>query len=104
VDDEDNSSRIDVQEGEISVQHALLPRTEPVLVKAGDAIAVHPDEPLISRRLDRGSLYHCTFQKIWKTLGSAVPGHSNQSEKEGGPEAQFLASPGRRLRPCGSIQ
>ena len=57
VDDEDNSTRVDVQQGEIYVQHALLPRPEPLIVKAGDAIAIQADEPLITRRLDRGSLY-----------------------------------------------
>jgi ferric-dicitrate binding protein FerR (iron transport regulator) len=91
VDDEDNSTRVDVQQGEVSVQHALIPRAEPVIVKAGDAIAVRADEPLISRKLDRGSLYHYRFQRIWKTLGSAVPGHSGRSGKEGDSESPLLA-------------
>jgi ferric-dicitrate binding protein FerR (iron transport regulator) len=99
VDDEDNSTRIDVQQGEVSVQHALIPRSEPVIVKAGDAIAVRADAPLISRRLDRGSLYHYAFQRIWKTLGSAVPGHSGKGGKEGEAETQLLAS--SRLHFCG---
>lgn len=89
VDDEDNSTRIDVLQGEVLVQHALLPRADPVLVKAGDAISVQADAPLVLRRLDRGFLYHLSFQKIWKTLGSAVPGH--KSEKEGAPDAEFVA-------------
>jgi hypothetical protein len=90
VDDEDNSTRIDVQEGEVLVQHALLPRTDPVLVKAGDAISVQADAPLVLRRLDRGFLYHLSFQRIWKTLGSAVPGH--KPEKENSPDAEYVAS------------
>jgi hypothetical protein len=89
VDDEDNSTRIDVQQGEVMVQHALLPRTEPVLVKAGDAISVQADAPLVLRRLNRGFLYHLSFQKVWKTLGSAVPGH--KPDKEDGPDAEFVA-------------
>jgi hypothetical protein len=89
VDDEDNSTRIDVQQGEVMVQHALLPRTDPVLVKAGDAISVQADAPLVLRRLDRGFLYHLSFQRVWKTLGAAVPGH--KSDKESGPDAEFVA-------------
>jgi hypothetical protein len=92
VDDEDNSVRVDVQQGEVYVQHALIPRSEPLIVKAGDAIAVQADEPLISRRLDRGSLYRYAMHTIWKTLGSAVPGHSNRNGKESDPETQILAS------------
>jgi ferric-dicitrate binding protein FerR (iron transport regulator) len=75
VDDEDGSARVDVQQGEVAVQHALLPRSNPVIVRAGDAIAVQADEPLISRTLDRGSLYRYAFHTVWKTLGSAIPGH-----------------------------
>lgn len=93
VDDEDNSTRIDVQQGEVLVQHALLPRTDPVLVKAGDAISVQANEPLVLRRLDRGFLFHLSFQKIWKTLGAAVPGH--KPENEG---SEFLAV--NRLHSC----
>jgi hypothetical protein len=97
VDDEDDSTRIDVQQGEVNVQHALLPRSEPLMVKAGDAISVHADEPLVLRRLDRGSLYHYAIQKIWKTLGSAVPGHSGKGDKEGDPESPILASNRKRF-------
>jgi hypothetical protein len=89
VDDEDNSTRIDVQQGEVLVQHALLPRTEPVLVKAGDAISVQADQPLVLRRLDRGFLYHLSFQRVWKTLGSAVPGH--RGDKDDSSSAEFVA-------------
>jgi len=74
VDDEDDSIRVDVEQGEIFVQHALLPRGSPEIIKAGDAIAVQADEPLISRRLDRGSLYRYAFHSVIKTLGAAIPG------------------------------
>jgi len=63
-----------VEQGEIFVQHALLPRGSPEIIKAGDAIAVQADEPLISRRLDRGSLYRYAFHSVIKTLGAAIPG------------------------------
>ena len=89
VDDEDNSTRIDVQQGEVMVQHALLPRTDPVLVKAGDAISVQADQPLVLRRLDRGFLYHLSFQRVWKTLGSAVPGH--RGDKDNTSNSEFVA-------------
>jgi ferric-dicitrate binding protein FerR (iron transport regulator) len=78
--DEDNSVRIDVLQGEVRVQHTLLPRSEPVLVKAVDAILVRPDEQ-ISRRVDRGTLYRYTV----KILIALTPGHKNNEPIEGKP-------------------
>lgn len=92
VDDEDNTTRIDVRQGEVAVQHALIPSSQPVIVKAGDAIDVEGDERLISRRFDPASSCRDAFHTIWKTLESAVPGHSNKYGKGGDSEARFLSS------------
>ncbi len=54
--DEDDNVRIDVIEGEIRVQHAKLPGSQAVLVRAIDSILVERDEA-ISRKVDRGTLY-----------------------------------------------
>lgn len=74
--DEEGTVRIDVTEGEIRVQHALLPRSEPVLVKAIDAILVRRNET-VSRQVDRGSLYRYTV-KIWSALTFGHSGHEGQ--------------------------
>jgi hypothetical protein len=74
--DEEGAVRIDVTEGEIRVQHALLPRSEPVLVKAIDAILVRRNET-VSRQVDRGSLYRYTV-KIWSALTFGHSGHDGQ--------------------------
>jgi hypothetical protein len=92
VDDEDNTTRIDVQQGEVFVQHALLPQKEPLMVKAGDAISIQSDEALIVRRLDRGSLYRYAFHTILKTLGSAIPGHPGKDSRDDASDEQFLAA------------
>lgn len=72
--DEDDTVRVDVIEGQVRVQHAVLPSNEPVLVKAVDAILIRPNEQ-ISRRVDRGSLYRYTI----KILAAITPGHSSKS-------------------------
>jgi hypothetical protein len=69
--DEDDTVRVDVLEGEVRVQHVFLPRTEPVLVRALDAIVVQKDQP-ISRQVDRGSIYRYTV----KILSAITFGHS----------------------------
>ena len=85
---EDGEVRIDVLQGEVRVQHSLLPRSEPVLVKSVDAILVRPDEP-ISRRVERGSLYRLTA----RILAALTPGHHSNEPIQGNP---LLASSGSR--------
>ena len=84
--DEDDTVRIDVLEGEVTVQHALLPRNDPVLLRAVDAILVKKDEP-ISRRVDRGSLYRYTV----KVLSALTFGHSGSHNAEPEDEEKLLA-------------
>jgi hypothetical protein len=84
--DEDDTVRIDVLEGEVTVQHTLLPRNDPVLLRAVDAILVKKDEP-ISRRVDRGSLYRYTV----KILSAITFGHSGGHNVEPEEEDKLLA-------------
>ena len=90
VIDEDGAMRIDVLEGEVRVQHTLLPRSEPTIVRAVDAILVRSDQQ-ISRRLDRGSLYRYTVKPLHDLWTAVTPGHGNRSGEpiEGN---HFLAS------------
>jgi hypothetical protein len=94
--DEDDNARIDVIEGAIRVQHAFLPRSEPVLVTAIDAILVQKDQP-ISRRLDRGSLYRYTVKPLKDVLSvitfGRAAGHSGPIEAPG--TSKFLAMASR---------
>lgn len=76
--DEDDTARIDVIEGAIGVQHAFLPSSEPVLVRAVDAVLVHKDQQ-ISRQLDRGSLYRYTVKPLKDILSAITLGHSGRS-------------------------
>lgn len=61
--DEDGDVRIDVLDGEVAVQHALLPRNAPTIVKAIDAVVVRPDQQ-ISRQVERGALYRYTIKPL----------------------------------------
>lgn len=84
--DEDETTRIDVVEGEVRVQHLFLPRNDPVLVKAVDAILVRKDEP-ISHQVDRGSLYRHTV-KLWSAI---TFGHLGSRPAEPVEGSKFLA-------------
>jgi hypothetical protein len=93
--DEDENVRIDVIEGAVRVQHAFLPRSEPVLVTAVDAILVQKDQH-ISRQLDRGSLYRYTVKPLKGVLSAITfghaAGHSGPIEAPGSSKFLALAS------------
>jgi hypothetical protein len=85
--DEDNTVRIDVMEGEVKIQHTLLPSTSPVVVRAVDAVLVKAGEP-ISYRVDRGSLYRYTVKPIIDLWTALTPSHNH----DGTVTSKLLAS------------
>ncbi|HEX4227444.1 MAG TPA: FecR family protein [Bryobacteraceae bacterium] len=101
--DEDQTVRIDVVEGEVRIQHALLPRGEAVMVKADDAILVRPDEP-ISRRMDRGSLYRYTLRSLKEAWDSIIPGHSGNQFRSPLLSMGIALEPSRWLVHCRRLQ
>lgn len=88
--DEDDTVRIDVMEGEVRVQHSLLPRNDPTIVKAVDAILVRRNEQ-ISRRVDRGSLYRYTVKSLHDIWSSVWPGHASSHDGEPIEQNKLLA-------------
>lgn len=88
--DEDDTVRIDVLEGEVRVQHSLLPRNDPTIVKAVDAVLVRPNEQ-ISRRVDRGSLYRYTVKSLRDIWSSIWPGHASDHDGEPIEQNKLLA-------------
>lgn len=71
IQEDDQSTRVDVLEGQVSVRHALLPRGENAIVKAGDAIIVTRNEP-ISRKMDRGSMYRYALRTLLDALSAKI--------------------------------
>jgi hypothetical protein len=102
--DEDDNARIDVIEGAVRVQHVFLPRSEPVLVTAVDAILVQKDQH-ISRQLDRGSLYRYTVKPLKGVLSAITfghsAGHSGPIEAPGTSKFLALASASRFVESSG---
>jgi FecR protein len=54
VDDEDETTLVEVEEGVVEVQHALLPRGNAATLTAGESIRVYRNEPIASNRFDKG--------------------------------------------------
>ena len=57
VDDEGESTLVQVEEGLVSVQHALLPRGEGIFLSDGQERRVMKQLPLESRVIDKGAVY-----------------------------------------------
>lgn len=56
VEDNGDITQVAVEEGQVAVQHALLPYTDPKLLNAGDFIRVYKHEPIARARIDRHAL------------------------------------------------
>jgi hypothetical protein len=56
VDDDDETTLVEVEEGVVDVQHALLPRGDPKVLMTGDSIKVYRNEPLEAHLIDKSTV------------------------------------------------
>lgn len=54
VDQDDETTLVEVEEGVVEVQHALLPRGNPKTITTGESLKVYRDQPLAATRFDKG--------------------------------------------------
>jgi hypothetical protein len=55
VDDDSEATLVEVEEGVVEVQHALLPRGDSRVLTTGESLRVYRDEP-IAHNIDKGSI------------------------------------------------
>lgn len=72
VDDEDESTTVAVEEGQVLVQHALLPRGDAKVLNPGESITVYKYQPLEARTLDKGVLAQRTLRALLDAVQTAV--------------------------------
>lgn len=81
VEDEDDTTLVSVDEGQVVVRHLLKPGPDRVL-NAGDWIRVFKNQPLATRTVDRGSAVRAAlhaaeqavYQAVYRNPGSASGG------------------------------
>jgi ferric-dicitrate binding protein FerR (iron transport regulator) len=56
VDDDDETTEVDVEEGTVEVDHALLPRGNPATLHDGESIRVYRSQPLAQSNIDKGAI------------------------------------------------
>lgn len=73
VDKDDETTEVDVEDGTVVVQHALLPSDRVATLHAGQSIKVYKNVPIASRTLDKGTIFQYAVQMLRDaalTLGS----------------------------------
>ncbi len=67
VDDDDETTLVEVEEGTVEVQHALLPRGNSKILNTGESLRVYRNEP-IAKNFDKGSL----ARQVLRSMADAV--------------------------------
>jgi hypothetical protein len=93
VDETGDVTQVDVEEGVVEVQHALLPRDNPATVKAGETLRVYKNEPIAHNLLDKGTIWRqilralsdaATFMSTRTTAKIGLPGGGPMGTGGGG--------------------
>ncbi len=71
VNDDDESTLVEVEEGIVDVRHALLGSQNVRTLTAGESIRVYRDEP-IARRLDKGGIIKNTIRVAMEAVAVAI--------------------------------
>ncbi len=64
VDGQDETTLVVVDEGQVAVQHKLLPRGEPRLLNSGEWIRVYKNQPLAQKSFDKGSVLRSALRAL----------------------------------------
>jgi hypothetical protein len=79
VDDDDETTLVEVEDGQVEVQHALLPRGNSKILNPGESLRVYRDEP-IARNFDKGNL----ARRILRSMSDAALTMATRMPSSGG--------------------
>lgn len=72
VNDDDESTIVEVEEGEVAVQHALLPSGSAKVLHAGESVTVYKGSPLEAHLIDKGILVRHGLRALMDAVYTAV--------------------------------
>jgi hypothetical protein len=64
VEDDEQTTLIEVEDGAVEVQHALLPRGNPKILNPGETLRVYKSEPLANNVIDKGTMWRYALRMI----------------------------------------
>jgi len=79
VDDDDETTLVEVEEGTVEVQHALLPRGNSKVLNSGETLKVYRNEP-IAKNIDKGNIARQILRSVSDavvTLATRMPSSSS---------------------------
>lgn len=70
VDDDDETTRVTVEEGQVAVEHRLMPRDgDPRLLNGGEELVVYRNSPLAATRgVDKGRIFQYLADAIYQVM------------------------------------
>jgi hypothetical protein len=83
VDDNDETTMVEVEEGLVEVRHALLPSDSPKMLGPGDSIKVYKSQPIAGGRIDKGTILHYAVNMI-KDAANLMAMRANRGIGAGG--------------------
>lgn len=96
VDEDGGTTEVDDVEGVVEVQHALLPRGDPVTLQTGESIRVYRNEPLAESTIDKGAI----ARQALRMMMNAVATMATRSAKVNLPGSSGgVGAPGDSCRP-----
>lgn len=84
VNDDDESTVVEVEEGQVAVQHALLPRGNPKILNAGDSLTVYRTQPLEAHLIDKGTVAQHALRALVDAVSTSVTRTRTGSTGTGG--------------------
>ncbi len=72
VADDDETTLVEVEDGVVEVQHALLPRGDAKVLNAGDTLKVYRNEPLDAHLIDRSTVAHQVIRAMVDAVTTVV--------------------------------
>jgi hypothetical protein len=82
VSDDDETTLVEVEEGQVEVQHALLPRGNAKILNTGESLRVYRNEP-IAHNIDKGNI----ARQVLRSMSNAMIAIATRNTGGGAPGA-----------------
>ncbi len=94
VDEDEESTLIEVEEGEVAVEHALLPRSNQKILRDGESLRVYKQQPLAQKGVDKGSIVRYGMRAVLDALNTVIMRPGRAGSLPGGARGGGVGLPG----------
>ena len=94
VNENDESTMVVVEEGEVAIQHALLPSGKPTILRDGESLTVYKSQPIANRLIDKGKMAQHLLRALVDAVYTATSNRSRTPGSTGPGGTPPISSPG----------